>query len=111
MVNYDVVGRLKTLDLDIEKSPAYNDTATRKARALIDEVLRVFQTRLGIITGGGVRTPNSVVDKFVGNNGYIKDRISIIRDINVVQQRIELSNAPQDVKKFVNNRLEMIKRA
>lgn len=113
MVNYDVLGRLRNLELDIEKSPDYNKGSTRKARTMIDEVLKVFQQRSHLMSAG-VKSPGSIVlDKFgVGSHsGYVKDRLAIMKDITMIQQKVNYSVASPDIKRWVISKLELIKRA
>lgn len=123
-MNQDIMNRLNTLKADINTSPDYGVSATRKGRLLVNEIMTTLKrvqgkTMMGY-TGnmkssmntmmGGTMSTGNVLGNIMGNSPYKKNRMAIIADINMVKQKINRDpNISGQVTAFVNRKLDMIK--
>jgi len=111
----DILGRLKTLRLNIINSPDFNTYSTQKAKLLIDDVLKVFirvnQKSTSKYNLDGNISSN-IVNKFgLNGNHTIKNKLQIMNQLNSTKTMIRVSpELSSDMRKYCINKIEMIKK-
>ena len=108
----DIIGRLKTLRLNIVNSPDFNTYATNKSKMLIDQVLQAFiktnqRTQQSYL---GFNVNNRIDSSFnLRGDHSIRNKVQIINDMNNTRLAIKISpEIPSEMKKMAMAKLDMI---
>ena len=102
----DIIGRLKTLRLNIVNSPDFNTYSTNKAKNLIDQVLQTFIK----LNNRSSYTTDRVLNSFsLNGNHSIKNRLQIMNDMSNTRMTIKISpGIPSEMKKYILSKLDII---
>ena len=120
-----ILSKLRTLKVDITSSPDYGSEATRRAKALVDEIMTTISKQQSKIMqrgytpvganltnmSSGFNGTNMIGNMMGTSSPYKKNRVAIIADINTIQSKILRDpKISQFVTNLVNRKLETIKR-
>ena len=102
----DIIGRLKTLRLNIVNSPDFNTYSTNKAKNLIDQVLQTFIK----LNNRSSYTTDRVLNSFsLNGNHSIKNRLQIMNDMSNTRTTIKIApGIPSEMKKYILSKLDII---
>ena len=102
----DIIGRLKTLRLNIVNSPDFNTYSTNKAKNLIDQVLQTFIK----LNNRSSYTTDRVLNSFsLNGNHSIKNRLQIMNDMSNTRMTIKIApGIPSEMKKYILSKLDII---
>jgi hypothetical protein len=109
----DIIGRLKTLRLNIVNSPDFNTYTTNKSKELIDQVLQTFiklNNNSMAILSSYTNTSNRVINSFnLNGNHSIKNRFQIMNDMSKTRLSIKIApGIPSEMKKYALAKLDII---